>query len=214
MPGYKTHATAGLILGAVFAFAGVTYAWFREEIAFLLAALVGLGAFLPDIDSDTSVPFRIASSALAIGMGAVTFFVFHSFAFHLPVSLIAAVIALALVQFIVTPIIKKVTKHRGIWHSIPAAAISLFFFFLLFQTLPLRPKDRWYCALAVAIGYLSHLLLDEIASAARFSLFLAWNPKKSLGSAMTFTGVSTASTIVAYAILSLLVTLSLPFLPR
>jgi hypothetical protein len=66
------------------------------------------------------------------------------------------------VRFVVTWLLKRYTVHRGMFHSIPAAIIAGQVAFLVAPQVEL--KWRILTGAAVMLGYLSHLVLDEIWS--------------------------------------------------
>ena len=65
-----------------------------------------------------------------------------------------------LVRFGFGELLRRYTVHRGMWHSIPAAAIAG-----LLASLVCSCEDmslRLFKVGAVVIGYLTHLILDEL----------------------------------------------------
>lgn len=58
------------------------------------------------------------------------------------------------------PILKRITVHRGVLHSIPFALIFAEIVFLFLR--PFGWRERLLLALAAWIGAMSHLILDEI----------------------------------------------------
>jgi hypothetical protein len=63
-------------------------------------------------------------------------------------------------------------------------------------------------SLSVGLGFLSHLVLDELYSAVNFD-GVRLGPKKSFGTALTFGSPSILTTASAYALLCILVYLNL-----
>ncbi|MBT6878078.1 MAG: metal-dependent hydrolase [Gammaproteobacteria bacterium] len=78
---------------------------------------------------------------------------------------------------------KKFTVHRGIFHSIPAALVMGLLSIHLFVSYGWERDGLQVIAASVTIGYLCHLLLDEINSAVNLS-GVPFIPKRSLGSAL------------------------------
>ena len=89
-------------------------------------------------------------------------------------------------------------RHRGAFHSIPAAILAGEGAFLVFAGSTLQA--RFAFALAVAGGYLSHLLLDELWSVNLFGIA----EKKSAGSAFTWKTDSPSGTVLLYLAVALL----------
>ena len=166
---------------------------------------------MPDLDSDTSVPFHIVSSLLALIIGSLTYIYFKNILTDNGDIILRVIIAVLAVKFVVSPIIKKLTKHRGIWHSIPAAVIITLASFLALQAVDLDMKLRFYIAVALGAGYLSHLVLDEGSSFFRFKFLIFWSPKQSLGSALKLVVESKIITIIAYMIILTLLIASYPY---
>ncbi len=104
----------------------------------------------------------------------------------------------AFVRFGIGEALHHLTVHRGMFHSIPAAILFGELAFLLSSG---DPVVRCYKAAAVVIGYLSHLLLDELYSMPGFSGQLGF--KKSYGTAMKLYGRHGWANVIAYAALAL-----------
>ncbi len=139
-----------------------------------------IGSLLPDIDADNSVPLRICFTLTSILFAFLVMFSlvnwFPSVAELLVIWIAAYVIFRCIIFFLFT----RLTTHRGIFHSLPAA---LFFGFLTATTSELMwytpPHLAWLQALFVTTGYILHLVLDEIYSLNLFGI----GAKRSLGSA-------------------------------
>ena len=82
------------------------------------------------------------------------------------------------------------------FHSIPAAAIAAEFVFLADNGAP--NTARWALAGGVFLGYLSHLLLDEIYSIDARGLKI----RKSAGSALKFISASIGATILTWLLVA------------
>jgi len=88
------------------------------------------------------------------------------------------------IRFVLAALLRRWTVHRGMFHSLPAAVIFGEVAFLL--TSGEDVQLRIYKAGAVLVGYLSHLLLDELYS-------IEWHRgrlrlKRSFGSALKLFG--------------------------
>jgi hypothetical protein len=83
------------------------------------------------------------------------------------------------------------------FHSVPAAAVAGLAVFLAFDSFD--PMRRYFVAGAAVLGYLTHLVLDEIWSV-RLGLF-GPKVKKSFGTAMKFLGGEAWANIVTYLLL-------------
>ena len=117
--------------------------------------------------------------------------------------LAAGLIYIAL-RFVVAEFFKRYTVHRGMWHSIPAAAVAGLIAYLI---MPSNEEDiRIYKTLAVVLGFMVHLILDELWAinfrGGRFRF------KKSFGTALKFAGPKFWPNATVYAKLALLLYLA------
>jgi hypothetical protein len=95
-----------------------------------------------------------------------------------------AILAYAFVKYGGAFLLGKLTVHRGMFHSIPALLIASELTFLGYHSEEMRV--RVLMAVGVGIGFLSHLVLDEMYS-------VQWDGMKvrlasSAGTAMKFFG--------------------------
>ena len=102
---------------------------------------------------------------------------------------------------LVQALFKRVTAHRGAFHSIPMAMI--FGLVVVSALIPYKMKSTAIAALSmsVVVGYLCHLLLDELNSAVNLD-GKPFRPKKSLGTAMKLTASTSLTTAFMYMTLS------------
>jgi len=203
MADFKTHITTSTVLG--FAYAGTAYAVFDVPLptCLLSAGLASVSGMLPDIDSDSGVPLR---ESLAFASAVVPMMLVHRFQqfglSHEWIVLAGAATYLA-VRFGLGWLLKHFTAHRGMFHSLPAAAIFGEVAFLLASG---SVELRCFKAGAVVLGYLSHLALDEIYSL-RFRRGTL-RVKKSLGTGMKLFGQKAWPNVITYAGLIVLTFLS------
>jgi hypothetical protein len=154
---------------------------------------------LPDIDSDSGRPLH---ESLAFAAAVVPMMLLHRLR-HWELShelvILAGAGAYLLVRFGLGFLLKHCTVHRGMFHSLPAAAIFGEIAFLLAPSDELGPK--LFMAGAVVAGFLSHLLLDEIYS-------IEWSRglrlKQSFGTALKLWGHSGVAALTTYAALAVL----------
>ena len=165
----------------------------------LASGLCGVSGMLPDIDSDSSTPQR---ESMAFASAVVPMMLLHRFQHWglSPESMILAGAAVyLLIRFGAAALLQMYTAHRGMFHSLPAAAVfgELAFLLAAGDDLTLRI----FVGAAVTIGYLSHLTLDEIYS-------VEWSHgfrlKSSFGTALKFWGQGAWSNISIYAKLTIL----------
>lgn len=204
MAGFKTHITTSTVLGIGYGGAGMLFGA-PIESCLVAGGMCGVAGMLPDIDSDTGVPLRETTAFLA---AIVPFFLVGRFE-QLQLSHEAMILAggsmYLLIRFGLAGFIKKYTKHRGMFHSLPAALIFTGLAFLMCGCNGL--SIRYYKAAAVLLGYMSHLLLDEIYSVEWYRGRLRL--KKSFGTAIKFWGPSVWGNITTYAKLLIVIAMIL-----
>jgi len=153
---------------------------------------------LPDIDSGPGVPLR---ESLAFGAAVISTMLVNrlrQFDVSMEMTILMAAGAYLLIRFAVAELLRLYTVHRGMFHSIPAAIIFGELAYLIATgDLPLR----LYKAGAVVLGYLTHLVLDELYS-------FEWSRgrvhlKRSFGTAIKLFGRGWWPNISTYAKLAL-----------
>jgi hypothetical protein len=161
MAGFKTHIATSTIVGI--GYGAAAYALYDLPLpsCVLTGGLCGVSGMLPDIDSDSGVPVR---ESLAFGAAVVSMMVLdrlHQVGASSETMVLAGALLYLLVRFGLGAILKHYTVHRGMFHSIPAALIAGELAFLLASG---SLEVRIYKGSGVALGYLIHLLLDEVYS--------------------------------------------------
>lgn len=134
----------------------------QNIIAVTLAGIVG--SVLPDIDLKDSRPARALFSGLAIFFSiCVLFNVAENYS-------IAEMWVLWLGTFLLVryggeALLQRFSYHRGIFHSVLAGLMFWFLTALIFATLLGRPAGvAWLAGGFLFIGYITHLVLDELYS--------------------------------------------------
>ena len=161
MAGFKTHITLSTFLGVGYGAAGYAYQ-LPLSICLVAGGLCSLAGMLPDMDSDSSVPVREVTALTAALVPALMIPRFEQLGLDREQFVLATAIVYLAVRFGFGGLLKGYTVHRGMWHSLPAAAIAGLATFLIASgnDLPVR----CFKALAVVLGFLSHLVLDEVSS--------------------------------------------------
>lgn len=162
MAGFRTHITVSTTLGV--GYGSAAYALFDVPFdqCLLAGGLCSVGGMLPDLDSDSGMPLR---ESLAFGAAVVPMLLIDRFR-HLGLStdmmVLAGAVVYLFVRFVLGHWLKRYTKHRGMFHSVPAAIIFAELAFLICDCETLGP--RLFKAGAVLLGVMSHLILDELWS--------------------------------------------------
>jgi len=152
-------------------------------VCLVSAGLCSFAGMLPDLDSDTSKSFQ-ECMYLTAGIGCIlTAARLRYHGCDPDLALLGGAFAFLFIRFVVAAWVKKVTVHRGMIHSIPMAILAgqLVFFAVTGETV----MDRFVKAAALTIGYLSHLILDEVYSIDTKGGTLRL--KKSFGTALKWT---------------------------
>lgn len=199
MANFQMHITAGIFAGiAAAGFASQQAGISDSQMLLLVSAIAAVGSLLPDIDSDSGTPLRILFGGLGVIAGGVALLGGlkspESGVWELAV--IPTLVYLA-VHFVVAEIFKRFTKHRGIFHSFPALCIAAFSTFLLASTFDTSQYERMLLAGSMGLGYLSHLVLDEIFAATNLN-GRRLKVNHMFGTALKFRSNSKLATSAAY----------------
>jgi hypothetical protein len=194
---YCGHLTFSTGLGLAY---GGLAAWklgVPVPVAGVGALVTALGGLLPDLDSDSGVPVR---ELFGLAGAAVPLLLLRSLAnsgLSAEETLLAAAGLYAGIRYGLANVFKHLTVHRGMFHSLPAMVIAGLAVFLAYR----HPvfELRAYLAVGVMVGFLSHLVLDELCSVD----FRGLTPKlnKYAGSAVKLTSDSRSATAFTYALL-------------
>lgn len=201
MASFRGHLAFSASLGAVY---GGLLSWQLGAdwgTAALSAGLTAVGGMMPDLDSDSGIPVR-EMFGLAAVFGPLLFLRRLVYDFELSSEQILVVLGVLFIgiRYGLSHLFKRITVHRGMFHSIPAMLIAGLMTFLAYHHNDLRP--RLMLSVGVAIGFFSHLLLDELYSVD----FRGLTPKlnKYAGSALKFASPSRWATGLTYLILAAL----------
>ena len=184
MAGYKAHMAFGMVTAAGWTFIVIMLSlvsvWFLPII--FIATVVG--AFLPDLDSDTSAPLKILLVIFSVlGSAVAGWIVFNQEdSSWLRLGGMSAFSGL-FIYYGIGGIFKKLTNHRGIFHSIPAVVLSAMLTLTLLNQIELDVNIKIIISLGVGLGYLCHLILDELNSAVNLG-GIPFIPNKSIGTAV------------------------------
>jgi membrane-bound metal-dependent hydrolase YbcI (DUF457 family) len=197
MAGFRTHITVSTGCGIIYGAAAVQPLGFPPEAGMLAAGITGIGGMLPDLDSASGRPVREMFGLAAV----IVPLMFVHRLMQAGVShegiLATFLFGYLLIRYVVSDVFKRFTVHRGMYHSIPAMFIAGLCVYLAYHS-PDR-NVRLMLACGVMIGFLSHLVLDEIYS-------VDWRGmkpklKSSAGSAVKFASPSFFATVTCYLIL-------------
>ncbi|QVL31389.1 metal-dependent hydrolase [Telmatocola sphagniphila] len=162
---YTGHLLFSGSLGAVYGYLGYYHFHFAEQLAILAAVICTLGGLLPDLDKlgDESNSTIREIFSLAVALGSIMVIRrWQNLDLNNDPEKVILILAGAFlsVRYGFILLVKKLSVHRGMFHSIPAMIISGLVVYLAFR----KPEQshRYFLAIAMMIGFLSHLILDEV----------------------------------------------------
>lgn len=164
MANFTTHIAVGTVVSGALATLTLAADVIPREALVAVTMAGVLGSVLPDIDLKDSRPSR----AMFAGLG-----IFFSFAVLFSVAGKYSIIELWMlwlgtlvgVRYGVHAIFHRFAVHRGIWHSLLATVFCALFTAVVFKYILGEPDHiAWLGAGFMAIGYVTHLVLDELYS--------------------------------------------------
>lgn len=199
MPGFKVHITASTALGVGYGVGANMLYGVPVPTCVLATGLCSVAGMLPDLDSGPGRPLResVTFAAAVVPMLLIDRWRHMGFS-HESMVLAGAAIYLS-IRWGIAWVLRHYSVHRGMFHSLPAAMIFAELAFLLCSSggLPIR----FYEAGAILVGFLSHLILDEI-----WSIDLSHGIprlKPSSGTAFKMWGPCWWSVLLTYALLAM-----------
>ena len=200
MAGFKTHITTSSLLGI--GYGGVAFGLYDVPLptCVLAGGLCGISGMLPDLDSGSGRPLRESVAFAAAVAPMMMIGRFEQLGMSLESIVLAGALIYLVIRFGLAWFLRKYTVHRGMFHSLPAALIAGEVAFLLVESPDLT--IRYYKAGAVVLGFMSHLLLDEIYSVEWYRGRLRL--KRSFGTAVKLWSKSPWANLSTYVKLGLL----------
>jgi LexA-binding, inner membrane-associated putative hydrolase len=199
MASYQGHLMFSSVLGAAYGGVGLVRLNLDWGPVLLGAGVTTIGGLLPDLDSDSGVPVR-EMFGLAAAIVPLLCYPRLRLDFTPDQTLVLLGGIYLFIRYFLSSIFKKYTVHRGMFHSVPALLISGLALFQIYHND--TEQIRWYIAGGVMLGFLSHLVLDELYSVDFMGIRIKLN--KYAGSAIKFWSPSLPATLVCYAILGVL----------
>lgn len=205
MAGFKTHISVSTACGVAYGWYGATELGLPTDACLLAGGLCAVSGMLPDLDSDTGVPAKELKSFASAIIPMVAFHRMHENGLSVEQMVLAGAPMYLFIRFGLGTLMNKITVHRGMFHSIPALVIAAMLAFLICDSG--LSTVRFFKAGSVALGFFSHLLLDEIWSV-NLSTGGPW-VKKSFGTAIKFFGPTVSGNSATYGLLILMTLLVL-----
>lgn len=164
MANFATHIGVGTVVAGGLATLTVASGLVTPDHLVPVTLAAVFGSVLPDIDLKDSRPSRALFSGLAIFLSLAVLFTFAAH-YSIVEMLLVWIGTLVAVRFGLHKIFHKYAVHRGIWHSLLAAVFSALVTAIVFVHILGRPEGiAWLAASFMFLGFLTHLVLDEIYS--------------------------------------------------
>lgn len=205
MAGYREHIAVSSLLGLGYGVGSTMILGFTPDQGALAACFTAVGGMLPDLDSQSGRPVReVFGFASVLAPLALMQHLFALGAHSERVLLLSVVLYVA-IRYGGAALLGKLSVHRGMFHSIPALVIAAELVFLGYCSDSLAVKTLM--AGGVAVGFFSHLLLDELYSVQWTGVRVRLS--KSAGSALKLVGRSFLPNAFTYGLLLFLTYTSL-----
>lgn len=201
MASFRAHFSLGILLG-IAAVAGIVSFALADDSSFFIAVFVAavIGGIMPDMDSDSGIPFHVTFGVLSCIAGSLALLhVMHTTSHDYQLLVGWPVGAMFLVWVVGGAIFKQLTRHRGMVHSIPAALLSGLVTFMISQKYGFTESDAFLLSVALTIGFIGHLVLDEMWAAVNFH-GVPFVPNKAFGSALKLFSHSKLTNIIVYGL--------------
>ena len=160
MANFNTHITTSTAIGAIYGIAGHTHWDIPIPTCLVAAGLCSVAGMLPDVDSDSGRPQREVMSFAATVTPMLMIDRFAQLGLSHESMVLAGGCVYILVRFGFGELLQRYTVHRGMWHSIPAAVVAGLVAWLICSCEDV--SLRIFKVAAVMIGYITHLVLDEL----------------------------------------------------
>lgn len=180
MANFNTHLGVAAVGSGMLATLCLQVGFVDAKDAILLASMGVLGGILPDIDLHYSHPSRILFSFLGIVVSFLWIFSAEN-DFSILVLWGAGFGIYLFVRYPFWSLFQKLTVHRGSIHSIAAALLfGLIVTALSFHVFGKNAFISWLTGTFIFLGFILHLLLDELYSVD----FMGHRLKRSFGTAL------------------------------
>lgn len=196
MPGFKIHISGSTVLGIGYGAGAYVLHDAPLESCVLATGLCSVSGMLPDLDSGPGIPLRESLCFAAAFVPMLLYDRARQLGWTHETMVLAGAALYVTIRFGFGHLLRHHSVHRGMFHSIPTCLIFAGLAFLLCNTGTL--PQRYYKAGAVVVGFMSHLILDEIWSVEWRGL--SPHLKKSFGTAVKFWSPCMWSTLLTYGL--------------
>ncbi len=161
MAGYRTHLTWSAAAGVGLGFCARHIYGVSLPQSVLGGVLCALGGVLPDVDSDNSTAYQRCMGTIAGSFAIILASRLGDFIREPEAVITVSALFYFFIFYGIGSIVKRLTAHRGMCHSIPFGIIAGEIIFILSSG---DTGLRLFKSGAIFLGVLVHLTLDEIYS--------------------------------------------------
>jgi len=164
MANFNTHFTVAAGASAVVSATLLSMEVVTPEQAVIAFGLGTLGGLLPDVDSAHSTSIKVGFNVLSLLMTIMLIFVKSSSYSLVEMAIVASLVFVG-IRYAFLEFFRKISKHRGMFHTIPVALIWGIVVASMCQWFfDLNSLVSWVYGFMITWGYLVHLILDETYS--------------------------------------------------
>lgn len=164
MADFKTHLIGAALMSGIAATGLAMTATISHQQAISYFVAGTAGGLMPDVDSESSVPIRIAYRVLSSMVALLTVLNFAD-RFSLLELTLLGLVSYGFVRYVCFSLFSRFTVHRGIVHSLPSAAgFGLITVIVAERFFAAGPLHAWLLGAFMTFGFLIHLALDEVYS--------------------------------------------------
>lgn len=164
MANFNTHFTVASTASAVVSATLLSMEVVTPEQAVIAFGVGTLGGLLPDVDSSHSTSIKVGFNVLSLLMTIMFIFVKSPTYSLVEMGIVASLVFVG-IRYAFLEFFRKISKHRGMFHSIPVAVIWGIVVASMCQWFfDLNSLVSWVYGFMITFGYLVHLILDETYS--------------------------------------------------
>lgn len=197
MAAYREHISFSTFFGICTGTAAY-FLGFNPVQSVLAGCLTGIGGILPDLDSESGKPVR---EVFGLTAAMAPLLMIHRLrewgGGDMDNVVLLAILIYITIRYGASVFLGIVSVHRGMFHSLPAMFIAGEVTFLAYKSN--FPAVKTLMGISVMLGFVSHLILDEIYAVEWDGMKVKLN--KFAGSAMKWVGKSWPANIVTYGLL-------------
>jgi hypothetical protein len=180
MANFATHIGVGTVVSGALATITLAADVIAPENLFAVTLAGVLGSVLPDIDLKDSRASRALFSGLAVFFSFCVLFA-NATKYSIAELWLLWLGSFLLIRYAAVALFHRFSYHRGIWHSLVAALFFWFATAIVFYSIMGRHEGvAWLAGGFMFVGYITHLVLDEMYSVD----LMGHRLKRSFGSAL------------------------------